>query len=157
VQVIRHNTAVEFLARAKAWLERAEAEHNLILGIAGFFETYSGELKVSPYFLTVEDKETIVGAALMTPPRRLLLTRMPDLAVLALADYMLANGAPVPGVLGLKAGANRFAEYWTSKTGRSPRPKMSERIYKCRNVIPLTYSTGQLRTARKEDEALLSE
>ena len=34
MNVVRHNTAAEFLNLTGAWLETAEAENNLILGIA---------------------------------------------------------------------------------------------------------------------------
>jgi hypothetical protein len=71
MKVVRHKSAAEFLDQAGAWLERAEAENNLILGIAAYFKSYSGQLKVEPYFLTVENNGTIVGAGEMTPPRRL--------------------------------------------------------------------------------------
>lgn len=157
MQVIRHNTAAEFLARAKAWLEKTEVENNIILGIAGFFESYSGQLKVSPYFLTVEENGTIVGGALMAPPRRLVITRMSGSAVTTLADYFLANGASVPGVLGPNSEAKTFADYWTSHTGKLCRPKMSERIYVCKTVNPTNHAPGRLRPATKEDQSLLSE
>lgn len=156
MKVIRHTTALQFLERAGASLEQAEAENNLILGIAGFFKSHSGQLKVQPYFLTVDNDGTIVGAALITPPRRLLITSMPDRAMTLLADYLLAAGAPVPGVLGPEPEAKLFADYWTSNTSRSSRPKMSERIYSCTAVIPPTYSPGRLRPAAQDDEALLS-
>jgi hypothetical protein len=156
VNVVRHKTAAEFLAQASHWLEQAEAENNLILGIAAFFKSYAGQPRIEPYYLTVQNNGNIVGATLMIPPRRLLITRMPDLDVALLADYLLAEKAPVPGVLGPKAEAKRFADYWTTKTGRSCRPKMSERIYMCENVILATKLPGRLRPATKDDEALLS-
>lgn len=68
MKVVRHNTAAEFLAKAGDWLERAEAENNLILGIAAFFASFSGQVKVEPYLLTAQDDEMIVAGALMTPP-----------------------------------------------------------------------------------------
>ena len=157
VKIIRDNTAAEFLARTKNWLEKAEVENNLILGIAGYFEVYSGKLELQPHFLTVHDNGTIVGAALMTPPRQLLMSRMPDLAVIALADYLLAHGAPLPGVVGFTTNANRFADYWTSKTGRSSLPKRSDRLYACEKVVDFPYSAGRLRPASKADEPLLSD
>jgi predicted GNAT family acetyltransferase len=157
VQVIRHNAAVEFLARVKAWLEKAEIENNLILGIAGFFESYSRQVKVSPYFLTVEENGTIVGAALMAPPRRLVITLMSGSAVTTLADYLFADGAPVPGVLGPNSETTAFADYWTSRTGKLCRPKMSERIYACKTVNSTNHAPGRLRPATKEDQSLLSE
>lgn len=155
MQVIRHNTAAEFLVRAKSWLERAEAENNLFLGIAGFFESNPGQPRIQPYFLTVEDSDNIIGAALMTPPRRLLMTRMPDSAVIVLADYMLAGVAQLPGVLGPRDCARVFAEWWCRYKGITARVKMDERLYFCTAVTLPTLSLGYLRTASKEDEALL--
>jgi uncharacterized protein len=157
VQVIRNKTAAEFLARTKPWLEKAEAKNNLIFGIAAYFASCAGQLKGSPYFLTVEGNGTIVGAALMAPPRRILLTRMPHPAVTLLADYLLEGAASVPGVLGPKAEAKLFANYWTSKTGRSCHLKMSERIYACEKVIPPVHAFGQLKPAKEVDQALLSD
>jgi predicted GNAT family acetyltransferase len=148
-------SAADFLRRAGGWLQAAEAENNLILGLAAFFKSQSGQLKIQPYFLTVEEGEAIVGAALMTPPRRLLITRMPDSAVIALADYMLADGAHVPGVLGVIAAANRFADYWTANSGCPSRPKMSERIYACEKVAPTISASGRLIPAKDVDRSLL--
>ena len=155
VQVVRHNTAAEFLTKATPWLERAEAENNLILGIAGFFESNSEQPRVQPYFLTVEESDNIVGAALMIPPRRLLMARIPDSAASALADYMLADGTPVPGVLGPIDCAQVFAEKWRAKTRMTARVKMRERLYACTAVISPLLSSGYLRTAMREDESLL--
>lgn len=155
MQVIRHKTAADFLAQASPWLEEAEAENNLILGIAAFFKSYVGQLKIEPYYRTVHNDGTIVGAALMTPPRRLLITWMPVPAVALLAGHLLAEGAPVPGVLGPKDCARAFAENWRAKTGISSRVKMRERIYACASVIPPVSSPGSLRTATSKDESLL--
>jgi hypothetical protein len=56
MEVMRYKTTAEFLARAKTWLEKAEAENNLILGIATFFKSYSEQLKIQPYFLTLTQR-----------------------------------------------------------------------------------------------------
>jgi predicted GNAT family acetyltransferase len=153
VNVVRHANATEFLARAKLWLERAEAENNVILGIAGFFESYSGQVK--PYLLTIHDNGPIVGAALMTPPRRLLISSMPDSAVLSLAHYLFTDTVSVPGVLGPSTCARVFAESWITQTGRTFRLKMSERIYACEFVTAAPSSPGSLRAATQNDESLL--
>jgi predicted GNAT family acetyltransferase len=157
VETVRHKTAAHFLERAGAWLERAEAENNLFLGVAAFFKTHSETIKLDPYFLSVEDEGTIVGIAVLTPPRRLLMTCMPDLAVTALVDYLLDEAAPVPGVLGPRTTAKRFADEWAAKTGKLSRPKMSQRIYICKQLIAPTFSPGRLRLATAEDESLVTE
>lgn len=157
MKVVRHNAASDFLDRAGAWLETTEAENNLILGIAAYFKSYVGQLRVEPYFLTLEESGAIVGAALMTPPRRLLLTTMPDTAVTTLADFMLAETVTVPGALGPRFETRLFADYWTSATGRLCHPRMSERIYACKTVAPLKHAPGRLRPATNDDEQLISE
>jgi predicted GNAT family acetyltransferase len=157
VKVVRHKTAAEFLAEAGDWLEHREAENNLILGIAAFFASYSGQVKVDPYFLTAQDNGMIVAAALMTPPHRLLITRMPNPAVAVLADFLLAEGASVPGVLGARECARVFTENWIGRTGSSSSLKMSQRIYGCESVIVPISSRGYLRTATRDDESLLVE
>jgi uncharacterized protein len=157
VKVVRHKTAAEFLAKAGDWLEQAEAENNLILGIAAFFASYSGQVQAEPYFLTAQDDDMVVAAALMTPPHRLLITRMPDPAVTLLAEHLLAERASVPGVLGPRECARLFTENWVGRTGSSSRVKMRERIYACESVISPMSSRGYLRTATRDDEPLLFE
>jgi hypothetical protein len=44
MEIIRHKTSANFLDRAGAWLEQAEAKNNLILGIAARLREDSGVL-----------------------------------------------------------------------------------------------------------------
>jgi uncharacterized protein len=155
MKVIRHKTATEFLERAGEWLERAEAENNLILGISKYIETDLGRMNDDPYLLTVEDAGTLLGPALMTPPRHLIIARMPRAALLALADYFLNDSITVPGVVGPTSTTQLFADQWKNRTGKSSRLKMSQRIYACQRVVVQVYSRGHLRPAMKTDEALL--
>ena len=99
VNVLQHKTAGEFLERSGEWLERAEAENNLLLGISKYFVTNLSRTNVNPYLLTVEDS-ILLGAAIMTPPRHLIVSRMPDPALLALTDYFSKEGITVTGVGG---------------------------------------------------------
>jgi predicted GNAT family acetyltransferase len=157
MKVVRHKGAREFLDRAGAWLDRAEIENNLVFGIASYFASHVGEPQTQPYFLTIEDQGTIAGTALMTPPRRLLISAMPDDAVIELADYLLSVSAPVPGVVGITSNAERFVNYWTGRTRQTCRIKRTDRLYACTAVLPLTYSPGRLRPATADDQILLSE
>lgn len=154
--VVRHETAAEFLARAGAWLEQAEVENNLILGIAGYFASDSSALKPQPYLLTVEDNDKILGASLMARQRQLLITAMPDSAVDALANHLLAALVPVPGVVGANTTAERFATRWTSGSGKSSRLRINQRLHECTAVAPLTYAAGRLRYADSHDQTTLT-
>lgn len=155
MEIIRHKTASDFLERAGAWLEQAEAENNFILGVTPLLKNSSEVFKISPYYITLEEAGTIGGVAFMNPPRRLFITHMPAQAVVILTDYLLDTGAPVPGVNGPKTEADLFAEYWATKTDNRLRLKMSQRIYACENVITVARSPGRLRSATKDDESLL--
>jgi uncharacterized protein len=157
LNVIRHKTARDFLKRARVWLERAEAENNLILGIAKRFETNEGQVNVHPYLLTIEDSGILLGAALMTPPRRLIISRMPDPALVALTDYFLKESITAPGVVGPTSTSRLFAAHWKNQTGKSSRLKTSQRIYACERVVVQVFSRGHLRPAIETDEALLVE
>jgi predicted GNAT family acetyltransferase len=155
VDVVQHKTAAEFLERSGEWLERAEAENNLLLGISRYFETNPNQTDVNPYLLTVEDSGILLGAALMTPPRHLIIARMPDTALVALADYFMQKSITVPGVVGPKNTSQLFATHWENNTGKSSRLKMSQRIYACERVVVQAYSRGRLIPAIESDEALL--
>jgi predicted GNAT family acetyltransferase len=155
VNVVRHKTAGEFLERAGKSLERAEAENNLILGISKYFEVNAEQAKVNPYFLTVEDRGTLLGAALMTPPRHLIIIQMLGPVIVALTDYLSDANITIPGVVGPKSTSQLFADHWRNRTGKSSRLKMSQRIYACERPGAQVYSRGHLRPAMQSDEALL--
>jgi predicted GNAT family acetyltransferase len=153
--VTQHKTAREFLERAGESLERAEAENNLLLGISKYYEINPGRTNVNPYFLTVEDSGILFGAALMTPHRHLIISRIFDPALVALTDYFLKESIPVPGVVGPKSTTRLFAEHWKNRTGKGSRVKMSQGLYACERVVVEVYSRGHLRPAMESDEALL--
>jgi uncharacterized protein len=157
MQVIQYDTAAEFLARAKSWLEVTEAENNLILGISKYFASHSGRINVDPYFFTVEDAGKLLGAALMAPPRNSIISRMPQSGLVALADYYLENAISIPGVVGPKNTIRLFADYWKTRTGTAFHTKMSQRIYACERVLTRTYARGHLRPATKDDEPLATQ
>src|SRR5690349_9546331 len=110
--VIRYTTAREFVARTSLFLEKAEAENNLILGISRFFTTTSVTAKLNPYFLAIEAGGILVGAALIVPPRNLIVSRMPESALNGLTGYLLRESVYVPGVAGPKDTTRLFADLW---------------------------------------------
>jgi len=157
MNLTQHKTAREFLERAGEWLQRGEAENNLIFGISKYFVNDQGRVKVHPYLLTIEDSGMLLGAAIMTPPRHLIIARMPHPALVALADYFLKESITVPGVVGPKSTTQLFANHWRNQTGKSSRLKMSQEIYTCERVVVQVSSRGHLRPAIESDEALLVE
>jgi hypothetical protein len=157
MKVVRFEKAEEFLDRAGPWLAQAEAENNLILGICSDLASHLERFEADPYLLAIENEVDLVGAALMTPPRSLIVTRAPAVAVRRLADYLIRIGAAVPGVLGPSATAKVFAEYWVEKRGSRCRQGMSQRTYKCDRVVLPDRGPGHLRAALDDDLPLLAE
>jgi hypothetical protein len=121
--VIRHQTPTEFLKHSGPWLENAEAENNLILGIAFGLQKHPERCKSEPYFLTVEDDGVTVSAAIMAPPHHFVIARSPEAALKSLADWLITERISLPGALGPKDEAKKFADYWTSDTG-NPRVRI---------------------------------
>lgn len=156
--IICHADAAGFLARAEAWLLAAEAEHNLILGIAGRLRD-----GVSPYgepvsLLTVEIEGRVEGCAWCTPPFSLGLTRMPPAALPALIARVAEIHGELPGVLGPPALAAAAAALWTQGQPLMQRPQMAMTIYALEALRPpAAQPTGSARLARKEERALLEE
>ena len=159
MKVVRHKTVREFLDGAGSWLARAEAENNLILGVCSDLlahpERYEEQYESEPYLITVEGEGGIAGAALMTPPRKLVITRSPDSAIRALARYLVRTAAPVLGVTGPSREAKVFAASWSDQTGKPSRMDMSQRIYQCDRVVQPAASPGHLRPGVQAEEALL--
>ena len=153
----RYERARAFLDAAEDWLARREAEHNLILGIAGSVAAEPGdEGSDPPYFAVIQAGSGPLAAALRTPPHNLVLSVVDDLDALdLLADDLVDD--EVPGVTGPPAAAKRFAELWTARHGGRAETRMRERVYQLSRVIPPRPVNGEMRRANEADRALLSD
>ena len=96
--------ASDFLARARAELERNEVLNSLPLGIALHLQKFPERIERPPYLATVEDEGKLIVTAVMTPPFRLIVAsnqldafgEAPSLLIHHLRDH----GWLVPGVIG---------------------------------------------------------
>src|SRR3954468_6653803 len=84
-EVRRFHDPTAFLERAGSWLLQAEAENNLLLGIAQQIAAGTLLSQKPVYLATVEQAGDVVGCAFRTPPYKLGLTTMPLQAIPALA------------------------------------------------------------------------
>lgn len=151
-RICRFDAADAFLARAESWLLRAEAEHNLLLGLAHRLRASTEGYEPPIYLATVEDTDGVVGCAFRTPPFKLGLTRIPAGALPALVDDVAAVYASLPAVLGPEPEAHRVAELWAERKGIRAHPGMRQRIFQLERVIwPERPATGRLRVAEPED------
>lgn len=161
MQLIHLHDVDEFLDRAGDFLSAREAQNNLLLGICSALRASRAEIEaeLAPRFNVVVDEfDQVVAATLRTPPFRQVLSETHELAAVDLIVGALSDaGEPLPGVLGPKEAATRFAALWRERTGRAARLDTEERIYQLSEVVAPQPSEGRWRAAEPRDRALLAE
>ena len=129
--VLHRPTDVDaFLAQAGEYLAAREAEHNLFFGIASQIRSVPELFATDPpTYAVVTDGGDVVAATLRTPPNNQVLSEVDNLdAVDLLADALA--GEQLPGVLGPKVVAERFALRWAERNGVTARVDVAERIFR---------------------------
>ena len=125
MQVERPSDADSFLERAGPFLLEREAEHNLLLGIAGQLRSDLRRYGEDPYFAVALDGGRIAGVALRTPPHNLILSLVDDeRAHEPLAADAQATFGRLPGVIGPSDAVARFVRVWEERTGSTGRVAM---------------------------------
>lgn len=165
----RHDSAREFLERARAPLEVDEAANNLIVGISVRVAEHPEQIKFPAYFATVDDGGRLVAAAVRTPPYRVIahseLGAEPAPLRLILEDLLdyTASFDPesppghITGVTGQSTPALAFARLWQERTGKPFKAGKSLRIYELRQVTPPMGVPGHLRPGRDDEVDLLAD
>ena len=156
MKVRRIESPVEFLETAGPLLAADEARHNLILGLASTLAEHPS-LYLDHRLWVVARAGGIVGAALRTPPRGLVLAQPATAdALTALVD---AIDDDLPGVVGARPEVDVFAALWQAKTGAAARVKTEQGIYALSTVLPSRKPEpgGAPRLATRSDWPLLIE
>ncbi len=157
--ITTYRQASDFLARARAELERNEVLNGLPLGITLHLQKFPERIEIQPYLATVEDEGKLLVAAVMTPPFRLIVTsnqvdafgEAPSLLI----HNLLEHGWPVPGVLGPSSLSDLFAQTWTSLTGEVAHLRTHERLFELTQVIAPRPGPGELRIATPDETTLV--
>jgi GNAT superfamily N-acetyltransferase len=167
MRIERHTTARGFIDAAVPYLVRREAEHNLILGVSADLAAEAARgmaLAPSIYLATASEGGNVVGAAMRTPPRNLVISCIDavdgvpeavDAAVAALVDDLGAFDPRLPGVLAPVDIATAFADAWCGPRGLSHRRVVAERIYRAERISTPPNVPGSMRIASATDRDLL--
>lgn len=146
-----------FLAAAWDFLAAREAEHNLLFGITSSIRAAPDVFADDPprFGIVTDAADRVVAATLRTPPLNQVLSMIDDLeAVDVIAD---ALGDDLPGVLGPKEVAARFAERWDGRRGTTGRVKTAERIFQLDRVIaPERPAAGRWRLVEQGDRGVVA-
>lgn len=152
-----HPDARAFLDAVTPALAEHEAEHHLVLGIAGV-----GARRAVPnadlFAATVDDDAGLVLAALIDGGPLLLASDRDTIAVAARAvlDRLDGSGRHPRRVIGAIAHAAAFVEEWEQRTGRTATLAMRQRAYQLTTVRAVPGVSGKLRVASASDVDLVA-
>jgi len=155
-----YQKAGEFLLKTQETLEKNESANNLMLGICSRLKQFPERIKANPYFITVDDENGLVVAAIMTPPHKVLIysDRFDYGSALEIVvQNLMANDWVVPGVLGPSHIAKEFAVTWAKLSGTQYKEGMRQRVYELKKVIRPEWSRGKLRVATEDDVELMTQ
>jgi predicted GNAT family acetyltransferase len=157
MRVTRHPSAESFLSAAQPLLMRAEAENNLILGVAQGIARNPAAVK-DPYLATVDSSADVLACAVYIPPFKLVITRANREPIVALAQDVFDAVPRVEGITGPDRSATDFAMAWSKLSGVSPTLGMRMRIHETRRVTEsaLGPPSGRFRPAGDGDLDLLT-
>lgn len=152
--------AYRFLAKVQATLETNEAANNLILGLTLRVNHYLPLTQHPPYFATITAHNELLLAAMMTPPRPLVLyTRLSDWreALELFIQEAARRQWPISGVTGPPPLSEAFAAAWATLTGKTYRVQIRNRLYELREVNSIPITPGRLRLATTADLELITQ
>ena len=161
IEIITHNHASEMISLSGTYLERHESENNLPIGLVYRLSEsphYYGSK--SPLLLSILKQERVIGVAVMTPPRRIILSRIDtdvQVAITHLVEHLRGINTRTPGVVGPAVESQNFSDCWLEgRTGISARVAMRLRVFEVRKVVDVSLSPGKLRLARPDDRPLMA-
>jgi len=157
--------AVMLFADARAFqhavtpfLQAAEAEYNLLIGLIDQLARrwpdrcmYNDQPALMAGLMDDQDPSRVAGVALMTPPHKLILSRMPAAQLAQLFDTLGSAAILVPGINGPDEVVQDFASRWRARAGRSATLQRGMRIYQLDRVLLAQRSPGRLRLAQAAD------
>lgn len=161
VEIRSHTHANELISLSGTYLEQHESENNLPIGLVYKLAEaphYYGPK--SPLLLSILEQKQVVGVAIMTPPRRIILSRIDtevSVAVTHLVRHLCKTNLRIPGVVGPAVEAQAFSDSWIeNKPQVSPTVAMRMRVFETKQVLDVPISSGKLRLACMDDHLLMA-
>jgi hypothetical protein len=157
MNVTRYETAEAFLQAAQPLLMMAEAENNLLLGVAQGIARNPSAAK-SPYLATVSGDSGVLACAVYIAPFKLVITRANRDPIAALARDVFEAVPGLEGVTGPSRSTDDFALAWSRLSGVEPMLGMRLRIHEARKIIDSARqpAPGRFRPAATADLQLLT-
>lgn len=158
MQYKTYASAENFLDRALKYLEKDEAENNLIIGISNKIKNSGSLYKQKPFFATLADGDKIILAAVMTPPRQIILygKDYSSDALKLFCHNLIKENISIPGANGESALVKNFAGIWSALKNCTYKPGMHTRAYSLEKVKYRGTANGRLSLPDKDDAELIA-
>ena len=161
IDIISHASADDLISHTAAYLELRESEHSLPLGLMyGLAGSPQRDDNGPPLLVSIADRGRVVGMAIMTHGRKLVLSRIDASikdAVERLIRHLRTIKVSIPGIVGPTAEARAFSDGWVGNAhGISSSLAMSMRVFEIREVAAVPLSEGELRLAGMDDHAVMA-
>ena len=158
VNVRPFNDIATFCCAVEPFLLAQEAKYNLIVGLLTEIRSrgWEGRYPGPPMMVAVEHDGRVVGVATRTPPHGLLVTEMPNEAIVPLARWVQTQLTALPFVQAPVATAKDFANAWAQVTGQKMQLRHSLGIHRLNEVRPVNTVRGAMRVANEADLDLLA-
>ncbi|HUP39880.1 MAG TPA: GNAT family N-acetyltransferase [Vicinamibacterales bacterium] len=157
MHVTRYETAEAFLEVAQPLLMMAEAENNLLLGVAQGIARNPSAAN-DPYLATVAGDTGVLACAVYIAPFKLVITRANREPIATLARDVFDKVPQLDGVSGPSRSVEDFALAWSKLSRVEPTLGMRMRIHETRKVVDsdLPSPRGTFRRAADADVTLLA-
>jgi predicted GNAT family acetyltransferase len=152
------NDPSAFVRKCGPLLGQNEVQHNLLLSAcqdASEKIAQKENIKLRGVALMGEG-ETLLAAAMQTPPHYLMLSAANQPVFDELAATLHENKFSFPGVVGPSDAASSFAQSWTALTGQNFTEYMDQIVYSLRKVVMPAPVNGKFRFADESEIPLLS-
>lgn len=146
-----------FLQEAAGYLATDPFSASVIAVYAGRIRAGTHPQGPQDLWATVTDGGHVVGLAMHTPPNRLVVSRMPDVAAAALAGALAEQRRGLTGVNGESAAVANFATAWQEHTGEMAVVDVRMRMYRLHGLEPPAGVPGAHRLAGVDDIGVVAE
>ncbi len=160
MKVTFHSDIEAFCDLCFPFLLKNEAENNLLFGILNNLKrnlhTYSEDHP--PILISIADNDILKLVSIRTPPFNQAISYTQNLAAIhSLVEELTYKKVEIPGILGFKEGALKFAQLWAEKNNIAYHLDMHERIYQLKIVNPATLGPHVFEPATRADSQLIFE
>lgn len=156
VDVRLHDDLNKFVALARPLLEADPVRHSIAVAVLALLVRAPEFTLVPPVLLTVGREEVLLGAAICTPPRNVIVCGLPAECATAAAAVLAHQHPGLPGTVGLRTEAERFAQSWSDCTGVPTTERRAQRVFALFQLTPPTGVRGVARRADTSDVELLA-